>query len=97
MVGGQPTIKDVCPKCNNDVLSKLDSYGLELYKRCFYRIADAGESVTFDYDYERLLRWILKLNFNSARRKQCRRFGTFAETPLVSWVNANGPYVLRFT
>jgi hypothetical protein len=67
MVGGQPTVKDVCPKCNNVVLSKLDSYGLELYKRYFYRIAEAGESVKFDYDYDRLLRWILKLNFNSAR------------------------------
>ena len=67
MVGGQLTVKDVCQKCNNGVLSELDSYGLELFKRYFGRIAETGESVTFDYDYDRLLRWILKLSFNSAR------------------------------
>jgi hypothetical protein len=67
MVGGQPTVKDVCPECNNVILSKLDSYGLQLYQRNFHRIAENNETVEFDYDYNQLLRWILKLSYNSAR------------------------------
>ena len=49
MVGGQPTLKDVCSQCNNVVLGRLDSYGVELYRRYFFRIADEGEVVTFEY------------------------------------------------
>jgi 5-methylcytosine-specific restriction endonuclease McrA len=67
MVGGQPTVKDVCEICNNVVLSALDSYGVELYRKFFSRIADKGDKVHFQYDYDRLLRWLLKLNYNSAR------------------------------
>lgn len=67
MVGGQPTIKDVCPECNNVTLSKLDSYGVELYKKFFFKIADQDALVRFEFDYDLLLRLILKLSYNSAR------------------------------
>jgi len=43
MVGGEPTVKDVCQECNNVVLSQLDSYGLKLYKNYFCKIAEQNE------------------------------------------------------
>ncbi len=64
---GDLIVKDVCGSCNSGVLSKLDGYGKELYDRYFATPVYAGESVTFDYDCDRLLRWVLKLSYNSAR------------------------------
>ena len=64
---GDLIVRDVCATCNNVVLSGLDGYGKELYERYFARPVYAGETVTFDYDGIRLLRWLLKLSYNSAR------------------------------
>jgi hypothetical protein len=66
-VAGAPRIKDVCAKCNNVVLSRLDTYGLQLYRDSFSRIFEREQSVCFEYDYDKLLRWLLKLNYNSGR------------------------------
>jgi hypothetical protein len=64
---GDLIVRDVCGRCNNGVLSGLDGYGKELYERYFAASVYAGETVTFDYDGDRLLRWLLKLSYNSAR------------------------------
>ncbi len=64
---GDLIVKDVCGACNSGVLSSLDSYGKELYDRYFAAPVYAGETVSFDYNGERLLRWLLKLSYNSAR------------------------------
>jgi hypothetical protein len=64
---GDLIVKDVCGKCNSGVLSDLDAYGKELYERYFATPVYEGEIVTFDYDGDRLLRWLLKLSYNSAR------------------------------
>lgn len=61
------TIKDVCSKCNNGPLSALDAYACALYDAQFFRQAVQRESRTFIYDYAPLLRWLLKMSFNSAR------------------------------
>jgi hypothetical protein len=66
-VKGDVIIKDVCGGCNSGVLSSLDGYGRELYERYFAFPVYTGETVTFDYDGDRLLRWLLKLSYNSAR------------------------------
>ncbi|WP_087734298.1 hypothetical protein [Paraburkholderia piptadeniae] len=68
MVGGEGKIKDVCEDCNNRVLSELDSYGKRL-------LTDSGlfvqnytrQDLTLQYDYSLLLRWLLKISFNSSR------------------------------
>src|SRR6266702_179908 len=68
MVGGEGKIKDVCEDCNNRVLSELDSYGKRL-------LTDSGlfvqnytkQELTLQYDYSLLLRWLLKISFNSSR------------------------------
>lgn len=64
---GDLLVKDVCGKCNNGILSGLDGYGKELYQRYFAAPVFDAETVIFDYDGDRLLRWLLKLSYNSAR------------------------------
>lgn len=64
---GDLIVKDVCSGCNSGPLAALDAYGKELYEQYFERVVYAGETVDFDCDGERLLRWLLKLSYNSAR------------------------------
>ena len=64
---GDLVVKDVCRSCNSGTLATLDAYGKGLYERYFTAAAYAGEIVEFEYDYDRLVRWLLKLSFNSAR------------------------------
>ncbi|HRQ96786.1 MAG TPA: hypothetical protein PK440_17580 [Candidatus Accumulibacter phosphatis] len=64
---GDPVIRDVCADCNNEKLSPLDAYLSELYDRNFAKVIEPGESVQLAYSYERLLRAILKISYNSTR------------------------------
>ena len=64
---GDLIISDVCAKCNNGPLSVLDAHACELYDRRFSKFVEAGASVPFSYDYGLLMRWLLKISFNSAR------------------------------
>ena len=66
-VEGELTIRDVCAPCNNGPLSELDSYICQLYDAQFHRIARARQPQTFVYCYELLLRWLLKISYNSSR------------------------------
>lgn len=66
-VSGDLVVKDVCSNCNNVILSALDGYGKELYERYFTSPVYAGEEVLFLYDGDKLIRWLLKLSYNSAR------------------------------
>ena len=59
---GDPTIKDVCSNCNNILLSKLDTYLCDLYDRLFHRILQPGESTRIEYDYDMLLRALLRFH-----------------------------------
>jgi hypothetical protein len=64
---GDLVIGDVCETCNNGPLSVLDSHACELYDRRFGKRIEAGSVVTFTYDYGLLMRWLLKISYNSAR------------------------------
>lgn len=64
---GDPVIKDVCATCNNEVLSQLDSYFVKLFKEYMGVPLKPGNSITFEYDYNLLLRELLKISYNSAR------------------------------
>ena len=63
----EPTIKDVCSNCNNVLLSELDSYICFLFDKYFAKIYERDEEIIFEYDYHKLVRWLLKLCYNSAR------------------------------
>ena len=65
-VEGEPTVRDVCRVCNNGVLSEFDAYALGLLRQC-NRYLSEGETIVLYYDYDLLLRWLLKMCFNSAR------------------------------
>lgn len=60
-------IKDVCAKCNNELLSKIDTYLSELYDTYLYQSLNPGDSTKIEFNYEMLLRALLKISYNSSR------------------------------
>jgi hypothetical protein len=68
MVGGEAKVKDVCADCNNRILSELDSYGKELLSQSGLLVHNyLRRTVTLRYEYGILLRWLMKISFNSSR------------------------------
>ena len=68
MVGGEHQVKDVCEKCNGGALSNLDAYGKEfLIANGFLTQNYTKRSADLLYDYDKLVRWLLKISFNSTR------------------------------
>src|SRR5216684_242093 len=63
-VGGELKIGDVCKRCNNGPLSSLDNYVSDLHDQYFKSIVHSGDRVDFRFDFERLLRWLLKTGYN---------------------------------
>ena len=61
------TIGDVCASCNGGPLSALDVYGAAMFDRYFAQHVIDDAPVAFDYDFDMLARWLLKLSYNSAR------------------------------
>jgi hypothetical protein len=66
----EPTIADVCGDCNSGVLSRLDGYFLALFDRYFSKIVVRGEQISFEYNFDELLRWLLKMGYNMGRARQ---------------------------
>src|ERR1019366_8468091 len=66
----EPTIADVCGNCNNGVLSQLDSYFLALFDRYFINVVVSGEQIDLDFNFDELLRWLLKMGYNMGRARQ---------------------------
>ena len=82
-VSGELTIGDVCKRCNNGPLASLDNYVCDLHDRFFNDIVHSGDRVDFRFDFERLLRWLLKVAYNIARA----RGGTIeSTTDLVNYI-----------
>ncbi len=66
-VKSELVISDVCAKCNNEKLSKLDSYFCSLYDKYFKDFHEEKKEFIFEYEYDLLLRSLLKIIFNSSR------------------------------
>lgn len=64
---GEPVIKDVCADCNNGPLSKLDAYLCQLHDTYFKMKPEKGDHLTFQFEWVKLVRVLLKISFNSAR------------------------------
>lgn len=60
-------VRDVCAECNNTKLSKLDDYLCFLYDKYFKYYVEEIDNLTFEYNYELLLRVLLKITYNNAR------------------------------
>ncbi|MCD6076076.1 MAG: hypothetical protein K0R89_14 [Ramlibacter sp.] len=68
VVQGDAVIRDVCAECNNGTLSRLDEYGKTLLTSAGVLTSNfVRRRVEFSYDYDLLLRWVLKIVYNSAR------------------------------
>lgn len=68
MVGGEGKVKDVCAACNNQVLGQLDAYGKEMLRDAGLLVHNYTKcELTLEYDYAFMLRWLLKMSFNSSR------------------------------
>jgi hypothetical protein len=63
-------IHDVCARCNNGPLSRLDNYLCELNGLYFSKIVRAGDCIRFQYDFDLLLRMLLKIGYNVARARK---------------------------
>jgi len=61
------TVRDVCGRCNNGPLSALDDHMRALYDTYVAHWVEEGQAVDFRYDHGLLLRWLLKVSYNSAR------------------------------
>lgn len=68
MVGGELKVKDVCSHCNNEVLGKLDGYAKNIFTESNILVENYQKNtITLTYEYNMLLRWLLKVSFNSSR------------------------------
>lgn len=68
-VSGELQIGDVCARCNNERLSTLDAYICEMHDRYFKTLVHAGDRIVFRFDFDSLLRWLLKTGYNVARAR----------------------------
>jgi hypothetical protein len=66
---GALKIGDVCARCNNGPLSELDSYLCQLNNLYFSKIVRPGDCIRFQYDFDLLLRMLLKIGYNVARSR----------------------------
>jgi len=64
---GDPTVKDVCGDCNSGRLSGLDTYLCSAFDQFMHRVLLPGDSARLEYDYDMLLRSLLKITYNSSR------------------------------
>lgn len=80
----EPTVKDVCAKCNNGYLSVLDKYGSALFESTFSKRLEKDQKVVFTFDYHLLKRWLLKLSYNAARINGS--VDAFAFEPLLPYI-----------
>lgn len=69
VLSSEMVISDVCADCNNNKLSYLDVYLCQLYDKDFKNFREEKKAFIYEYDYELLLRTLLKITYNSSRIK----------------------------
>jgi len=68
MLPGEFKVKDVCQKCNNEKLGELDNKGKSLLLSSGVMTSNyLKRSIKLQYDFDDLVRWLLKISFNSSR------------------------------
>lgn len=60
-------VKDVCACCNNGALSQLDSEFTSLFKAYMATPIAPGDEAKINFNYNSLLRFLIKVSYNSAR------------------------------
>ena len=68
MARGESKVKDVCASCNNGTLGILDAHAKKLFVDSGLLVQNYVKSnLVLRYDFALLLRWLLKVSFNSSR------------------------------
>lgn len=68
IIGSEGKIKDVCEVCNNGVLSRLDEYAKKFLTESGVFVENfLHKEKCISYNYNLLLRWLVKISFNSSR------------------------------
>lgn len=80
-------VKDVCETCNNGILSDLDRKFCALFDEYMRSAIQPGQGAELEYEYHALLRFLLKVTYNSARASSD---GVKATSTLKKFV----PYIL---
>jgi len=60
-------VKDVCGLCNNGALSKLDNEFINLFETYMAVPIAPGDEAKIKFNYNSLLRFLIKVSYNSAR------------------------------
>jgi hypothetical protein len=81
----EQVVKDVCTNCNNGSLSELDQHGRSLHERYFRRPYQTIKDAVFEYDFEKTMKWLLKISYNSARA---------ARSPDADLLGLYAPYII---
>ena len=64
---GDPMVKDVCAKCNNNRISYIDSYAKNIISNYFVCKYEKDDTLDFSYDYTLIQKMLLKYAFNDLR------------------------------
>jgi hypothetical protein len=93
VVQAELTIADVCRACNGGFLSQLDAYGAVLWDKFFDLIPRPGERVRFEYDFDSLARWLLKLAYNAGRARKSKWHEHVLEQlkAVTQYIRGDGP------
>jgi hypothetical protein len=64
----EAVVRDVCQGCNTGPLSQLDNYGRDFVEmnRCYRQFRTRTE-IVLRYEYDELMRWLLKISYNAMR------------------------------
>lgn len=63
-------VNDVCDKCNNEILARLDDYGNEFILEYFSEDISQEEEISIEYDYLVLSKWVMKILYNGMRKEE---------------------------
>jgi hypothetical protein len=92
MIQGEGKVKDVCAECNNTILGPLDDYGKGLLTATGILVPNFERtSLILQYDYNLLLRWLLKVSFNSSRCDGAHRHLFERHVPFILGSAAHPP------
>lgn len=64
---GDPLVKDVCAKCNNDYLSYIDEYAKNFIGKYFVDKYEEDDELEVEYEYTMIQKMLLKFAFNDLR------------------------------
>lgn len=96
-IGGETKINDVCENCNNNILGELDAYAKKMLdQHGIFTDVFLQEELELKYDYDLLLRWLLKISFNATRLDGTQAALLANAVPYILGTEAKSPANIDF-